>query len=426
MKTYETDPLVAQHLDCCRPCRKEGEEVLASRAIAAGRPEVLHPAAVLHLQRVAGNASVARFLMQGRENEPSPVKEVGGSGGGVPLGKDTRESMEFRLGHDLRDVRAHTYARTGESAKSVNAEASTVGSDIVFRSARYTPETHEGHHMPAHEATHVIQQGSGPLSATPVPGGTQMSDPSDSFGRQTERTATQVVSAEPAGSSLTWAQFPSLQRQGEGAPEEEVQGSFVQRQDEKTKVRAVQRHIKNKNYVEYGGTNSGGTGTTMRAELWPGYSPGPGSKPSVEPFWWPHPPYLAGDFFQKFMVQGHLLNEKIGGPGNIMDNLAPITKSANAMHEKKIENAVKSAVKSNKYVVDYHVDADYSYAPKAKELAPNESKAVQKHIKKTYAGLLPGQIIAEFTAWNEIPPGSGKWKDYGDRWKIGNEAKEIT
>lgn len=185
----------------------------------------------------------------------------------------------------------------------------------------------------------------------------------------------------------------------------------------------VQRHIKNKNYVDYGGTNAGGTGTTMEAELWPGYSPGKGGAPSVEPIWWPSSTTATGAFFKSFMVQGHLLNQKLGGPGNTMDNLTPITKSANTMHEKKIEGAVKNAVGLGKYVVDYHVDADYSYHPEGKEIAPNETGAVQKQIDKKFAKYLPGQIIAEFTAWGQK---AGKWTNYGDRWKIGNEAKEIT
>lgn len=186
----------------------------------------------------------------------------------------------------------------------------------------------------------------------------------------------------------------------------------------------VQRHIKNKSYVDYGGTNADGLGTSMVSEFWPGWSPGVGSKPSVEPGWWPHPPDIAASFFSNYMVQGHLLNQKIGGPGNNMDNLTPITKSANTMHEKKIENAVKNNVKSGKHVVDYHVEADYSTSPAADELAPNETAAVKNRIAAKYAPKLPGKIVAEFTAWNEKP--NGQWVETGDRWKIGNEGKEVT
>ena len=190
-------------------------------------------------------------------------------------------------------------------------------------------------------------------------------------------------------------------------------------------VTTVQRHIKNKTMVEYGSTNGDGLGTAMAAEIWSGQSLGKGGKPSVEPAWWPDSSTPVGAFFQSYMVQGHLLNEKIGGPGNTMKNLTPITKSANAMHEKKVEHAVKAAVELGGSVVDYHVGADYSTHPVGKELAPNETKAVQSQIDKHYAGKLPGKIAAEYTIWKPKPAGGG-WTDAGTRWEIGNEGKEIV
>ncbi|MGH2708110.1 MAG: DUF4157 domain-containing protein, partial [Actinomycetota bacterium] len=170
MQTHETDHLLAERAHSSLPRRAEGEEAMASRAIAAGRPEVLHPGAVLHLQRTAGNASVASFLTEDREEESSPVKEVVGSGGGSPLDRETRQSMESSFGHDFSDVRVHTDARAGESAKAVNAQAYTVGTDIVFQPGKYSPGTSEGKHMLAHELTHVIQQKAGPVAGTPAPG----------------------------------------------------------------------------------------------------------------------------------------------------------------------------------------------------------------------------------------------------------------
>ena len=185
---------------------------------------------------------------------------------------------------------------------------------------------------------------------------------------------------------------------------------------------AVQRHLQNTHGVSYGGTNANGVGTTMEAELW--QDPGVGGAPSVEPAWWPHGADIAAPFFRNYMVQGHLLNHQIGGPGNTMANLTPITRSANTMHEKKIESAVKQHVAEGDRVVDYHVYADYSKAPKASELAPNESGAVQNWIDHNYAPKLPYQIVAEYTAWKEGK--NNVWKAWGDRWKIGNEGKEIT
>src|SRR5205823_2420540 len=108
--------------------------------------------------------------------------------------------MESRLGHDFSDVRVHTDSKAADSASAVNAQAYTVGNDVVFQGGKYAPDTNEGKHMLAHELTHVVQQRSGPVSGTPAPGGISVSDPSDSFEQAAEHSATRVMSAEsPAG-----------------------------------------------------------------------------------------------------------------------------------------------------------------------------------------------------------------------------------
>lgn len=234
MQTHDTDHVLAERPHVLPPRRDEGAEAMASRAVEARRPGVMHPQAVLHLQRAAGNASVASFMVQREEEEPSPVKDVVGKGGGSSLDKDTRHFMESRLGHDFGDVRVHTDSKASESAQSVNAQAYTVGSDVVFQSGKYSPGTDEGRHMLAHELTHVVQQRSGPVSGTPAAGGINVSDPSDSFEHAAEQNAARAMSAEapgPAGTSMQ--SLSSVQRQEDEQPEEEaVQGSFVQRQEE--------------------------------------------------------------------------------------------------------------------------------------------------------------------------------------------------
>ena len=47
--------------------------------------------------------------------------------------------MEARLGHDFSDVRVHTGDAADASARSVNAHAYTVGSNIVFQRDKYDP-----------------------------------------------------------------------------------------------------------------------------------------------------------------------------------------------------------------------------------------------------------------------------------------------
>jgi hypothetical protein len=82
-------------------------------------------------------------------------------GGGAPLPAATRASFEPRFGADFSHVRVHTGGRADSTAKAISAKAFTVGSDIVFASGQYSPESHEGQHLLAHELTHVVQQDAG-------------------------------------------------------------------------------------------------------------------------------------------------------------------------------------------------------------------------------------------------------------------------
>jgi len=201
-----------------------------SRALAAGRPDVLGPSGFAALQRTAGNASASALV-----EERSPVLDVIGSGGGRPLDTDVRTDMEQRLGHDFGDVRVHTDAAASDSARSVGAHAYTVGSNIVFQRDAYDPGSTAGRTTIAHELTHVVQQRSGPVDGTPTGDGVRVSHPSDRFEREAAANAERVVAA-PAPA------VQQVQREGEDelqgsfvpreAEEEEVQGSFVQREGE--------------------------------------------------------------------------------------------------------------------------------------------------------------------------------------------------
>ncbi len=61
-------------------------------------------------------------------------------------------------GYDFSGLRIHTDARAAESAQAVNAQAYTVGRDLVFGAGRYAPGTYEGRRLLAHELTHSLQQ----------------------------------------------------------------------------------------------------------------------------------------------------------------------------------------------------------------------------------------------------------------------------
>ncbi|WP_412542446.1 DUF4157 domain-containing protein [Longispora sp. K20-0274] len=178
---------------------------LIGRAAAAGRPDVLGPAGLLGLQRVAGNAAVGDMV------DESPVHGVVNSGGGTGLDPDTRGDMESRFGHDFGDVRVHTDGAAHESAAAVNAQAYTVGSNIVFQRGMYDPGSSQGRHMLAHELTHVVQQRSGPVDGTDAGGGVRVSDPGDRFEREAVATADRVMSG-PAPARASAAAGESVQR----------------------------------------------------------------------------------------------------------------------------------------------------------------------------------------------------------------------
>lgn len=82
---------------------------------------------------------------------------------GRPLDVPTRGFMELRFGRDFSGVRVHTDAAAGRSAREVNANAYTIGRDVVFGAGRFEPNTPAGRHLIAHELTHVVQQSSAPM-----------------------------------------------------------------------------------------------------------------------------------------------------------------------------------------------------------------------------------------------------------------------
>jgi hypothetical protein len=219
------------------------------RAAAAGRTDVLGPAGILGLQRAVGNAGVTGLVTDDR----SPVHDVVNSGGGSGLAPDVRTDMEARFGQDFGDVRVHTDGAAHASAKAVNAQAYTVGSNIVFQRDTYDPASPAGRHMLAHELTHVVQQRSGPVDGTDAGGGVKVSDPSDRFEREAVANADRLMSgpvetpapAPAAVAPASAAVAPAVQRspdepavQREAPPEEdETAQTFVQRaedEDEET------------------------------------------------------------------------------------------------------------------------------------------------------------------------------------------------
>jgi hypothetical protein len=84
---------------------------------------------------------------------------------GQPLDFDTRAFMEPRFGYDFSQVRVHLNDQAAESARALNAQAYTVGQDIVFAAGQYAPHSREGRKLLAHELAHTIQSNINPQMA---------------------------------------------------------------------------------------------------------------------------------------------------------------------------------------------------------------------------------------------------------------------
>lgn len=110
--------------------------------------------APVQVQRYAGASGASA------DSVPASVGHTLGQAGS-PLPRTVRQNMEQRFGHDFSQVRVHSSASAAESARDVNAQAYTVGHNIVFGAGRFAPDTQPGQRLLAHELTHVVQQRGG-------------------------------------------------------------------------------------------------------------------------------------------------------------------------------------------------------------------------------------------------------------------------
>lgn len=239
MHKFDTEPVGPVQ----RPSVATGDRSTASPTSDVSprhAPRAVHSeASLLHLQRIAGNAGVVQMLADEQAQEPeqpSPVHDVIGKGGGTPLDESTRATMESSFGEDFGDVRLHTDAKASASAEAVGANAYTVGNDVVFKSGHFDASSPTGQRTIAHELTHVVQQRSGSVDGTDAPGGIRLSDPDDRFERAADHTADQVVngSSSSAAAASSTSAAPSLQLEAaqEDEPEVPVQREMSAEEDD--------------------------------------------------------------------------------------------------------------------------------------------------------------------------------------------------
>jgi Domain of unknown function (DUF4157) len=110
---------------------------------------------------------------------------------GRPLDAAAQSFFRSRFQHDFSQVRVHTDPTAAASARALNAQAYTVGRDIVFGRGFYDSTSPRGRKLLAHELVHVVQQS----SAAPAPTGTVQ--------RQTTPEVAQPIRANEGGKTLT-------------------------------------------------------------------------------------------------------------------------------------------------------------------------------------------------------------------------------
>jgi len=131
------------------PLEQEADRV-ADQVMATPLNSALHRTPP-KIQRFTGQAS------DGLNTAPPSVERVLASPG-RPLEPALRQDMEQRFGHDFSQVRVHTGSEAERSTREVNAHAYTVGHKVVLGTDMFTPGSHEGRRLIAHELTHVVQQ----------------------------------------------------------------------------------------------------------------------------------------------------------------------------------------------------------------------------------------------------------------------------
>jgi hypothetical protein len=127
------------------------------------------------VQRQCKSCSDASALNPNYDEEPQVKRQANGESGsrevasdftsgfgaGVPLDTASRSFFEPRFGHDFSSVRVHANDAAAESAAAIDAQAYTIGHDVVFGAGRWSPDSTAGRRLLAHELAHVAQQSDG-------------------------------------------------------------------------------------------------------------------------------------------------------------------------------------------------------------------------------------------------------------------------
>lgn len=146
----------------CAECAKK-KKVQRQLAVGASTDPLEHEADRVAAAVTTGTARppINRVSAAAGDAAPPSVDRALAAAGS-PLDAPLRQDLEGRFGHDFAHVRVHRDAAAEQSARDVNANAYTVGPNIVFGRGQFAPGTARGRTLLAHELTHVVQQAAAP------------------------------------------------------------------------------------------------------------------------------------------------------------------------------------------------------------------------------------------------------------------------
>ena len=189
------------------------QELVAASARSASAPNL--SAAVLAAtphtalwqiasQRAATLYRHAHESGSGDVNEPVVGQALAEAGRGHALPDDLRHEMEQRLGISLVGVRIHTDDLAASAARTLRAEAFTVGEDIYFASGAFAPSSYAGRKLIIHELVHVVQTQQQRTAQSAR--GIEVSHPADPLEQEAERIATDAAGASQRATPLLASQ----------------------------------------------------------------------------------------------------------------------------------------------------------------------------------------------------------------------------
>lgn len=360
------------------------------------KPHFLTPPDVLQLQRTIGNQGVGKFLSEiGRQPAGQARKEgeilqpVQKKANTTGIPDEAKTKMENTFNTDFSNVKIHP---NSQKATELGALAYTQGSDVHFAPGQFSPNTARGQQLLGHELAHVEQQRHGRVKPTAQAKGMAVND--DPVLEKEANTKGERISAcsacSPADNSTVG------QRKANSGVDHADNKSSDNRQIN-VQLKRGMKLSKSNNIIQYSYQLPAQFATTI--DLSPTvtlYDPTGSTKDTLEAgtrmkAHLDHNDNKKGSVVDKILsgelqdltnpwgkkrryVQGHLLNRRIGGPGDNLRNLTPLTNSANTTHYARVEKTIKALAKNED--VDYEVKVNYPKPRTSK--VPGEEHPIER------------------------------------------------